>query len=86
MHESAFGHVSGQARYCDDLPEPRGLLHLALGGSAHAHATIVDMDLSAVREAPGVIAVMTAADIPGDNDCGPVVADDPILASDREEL
>ena len=81
-HESAELHVSGEARYTDDLPELAGTLHVALGLSRYAHAHVVALDLSVVREAPGVIAVFTAADIPGENNCGPVVHDDPILADD----
>ncbi|WP_206951596.1 xanthine dehydrogenase molybdopterin binding subunit [Trinickia acidisoli] len=81
-HESAELHVSGEARYTDDLPELAGTLHVALGLSRHAHARIVSLDLTAVREAPGVVAVFTAADIPGENNCGPVLHDDPILADD----
>jgi xanthine dehydrogenase large subunit len=79
-HESAALHVSGEATYTDDLPELAGTLHAALGLSRHAHARIVSLDLSAVRHAPGVLAVLTAADIPGENNCGPVLHDDPILA------
>jgi xanthine dehydrogenase large subunit len=79
-HDSSRLHVSGEALYTDDIPEPRGLLHVAVGMSAKAHARIKSIDLEAVRNAPGVVAVMTAADIPGENNCGPVVADDPILA------
>jgi xanthine dehydrogenase large subunit len=79
-HESAALHVSGEATYTDDLPELAGTLHAALGLSRHAHARIVSLDLSAVRNAPGVLAVLTAADIPGENNCGPVLHDDPILA------
>ncbi len=79
-HDSAHLHVSGGAFYTDDLPEPRELLHLAVGMSQRAHARITSLDLSAVRAADGVIDVITAADIPGVNNCGPVIADDPILA------
>ncbi len=79
-HESAHLHVQGRAPYIDDLPELAGTLHAAFGMSTHAHAEILGMDLSAVRAAPGVVAVLTAADIPGDNDCGPIIHDDPILA------
>ncbi|HZW60002.1 MAG TPA: xanthine dehydrogenase molybdopterin binding subunit [Woeseiaceae bacterium] len=79
-HDSSHLHVSGEATYTDDIVEPRGLLHLAVGLSSRAHARILRMDLDAVRKAPGVVAVMTADDIPGENNCGPVVADDPILA------
>jgi xanthine dehydrogenase large subunit len=79
-HDSAHLHVSGQARYADDEPEPANLQHLAFGQSAHAHAKLIAMDLSAVRAAPGVIAVFTAADIPGENNVGPVAHDDRLLA------
>jgi len=79
-HESSEKHVSGEAIYTDDIPEPKGLLHLAVGMSSKAHARISSIDLSAVRAAPGVIDVMIADDIPGDNNCGPVIADDPVLA------
>ena len=79
-HESAHLHVSGEAVYVDDIPELRGTLHAALGLSERAHARIKSMDLSAVRAAPGVVAVLTARDIPGRNDCGPILHDDPIFA------
>ena len=79
-HESAALHVLGQATYTDDVPELHGTLHAALGLSQMAHARIVSMDLAPVRAAAGVVAVLVAADIPGLNDCGPILHDDPILA------
>jgi len=79
-HESAHLHVAGEALYVDDIPEIAGTLHAALGLSEKAHARILSLDLAPVRSAPGVVAVLTAADIPGANDCGPIIHDDPILA------
>lgn len=79
-HESAQLHVSGEAVYTDDIPELNGTLHCALGLSQRAHARITHIDLAAVRVSPDVVDVITADDIPGANDCGPIVADDPILA------
>ncbi|MEO8135741.1 MAG: xanthine dehydrogenase molybdopterin binding subunit [Betaproteobacteria bacterium] len=79
-HESAHLHVAGGATYTDDIPELAGTLHAALGLSRKAHARIRAMDLSAVRGAPGVVAVIVASDIPGVNDCGPIIHDDPIFA------
>jgi xanthine dehydrogenase large subunit len=79
-HDSADLHVAGAAAYVDDLPEPPGLLHLAFGHAEEGHATLVSLDLDAVRAAPGVVAVFTAADIPGENNVGPVVHDDRLLA------
>jgi xanthine dehydrogenase large subunit len=79
-HESAELHVRGAAAYTDDLPEPRGTLAAALGFSPVAHGRLRALDLSAVRAAPGVVDVIVAADVPGTNDVGPIVHDDPILA------
>jgi xanthine dehydrogenase large subunit len=79
-HESARLHVLGQASYTDDVPEAQGTLHAALGLSGMAHATLGAVDLAAVRASPGVVAVLTVDDIPGTNDCGPIIHDDPILA------
>jgi len=79
-HESAHLHVAGEATYVDDIRELAGTLHAALGLSSKAHARVRSIDLDPVRALPGVVAVLTAADIPGENDCGPIVHDDPILA------
>ncbi|MDB5775439.1 MAG: xdhB [Herbaspirillum sp.] len=79
-HESAVLHVLGEAAYTDDLPELQGTLQAAFGLSQKAHARIKALDLDAVKSAPGVVAVLTARDIPGVNDCGPVIHDDPVLA------
>ncbi|MCB1387175.1 MAG: xanthine dehydrogenase molybdopterin binding subunit [Nitratireductor sp.] len=79
-HDSARGHVSGRARYIDDMLEPEGCLHLAPGLSPVAAGRIRSMDLSAVRAAPGVVAVLTAKDVPGLNDWSGSFGGDPILA------
>jgi xanthine dehydrogenase large subunit len=79
-HESAHLHVAGEAVYVDDIPELDGTLHAALGLSNKAHAIVKSIDLTPVREMPGVVAVLTASDIPGDNNCGPIAHDDPIFA------
>jgi len=80
VHESAHLHVSGEAVYADDIPLPPNTLHAAFGLSNVAHGRIVSMDLAPVAASPGVHAVFTAADIPGENNCAPVIHDDPILA------
>jgi xanthine dehydrogenase large subunit len=82
-HDSARKHVAGSALYVDDIPEPSDLLHCYFGTSEHAHARILSMDLSAVRQYPGVIRTLTAADIPGDNEISPMHKfDEPVLASE----
>ena len=79
-HESAHLHVSGTASYVDDLPELVGTLHAALGLSPVAHGRLQRIRLDALRALPGVVDVIAAEHIPGENQCGPIVHDDPILA------
>ena len=82
-HDSAHKHVTGEAVYIDDMPEPAGTLHGCLGLSTVAHGKIVSMDLSAVRAAPGVVDVLTAADVPGENDISPTGRhDEPVLPAE----
>ncbi|ESY48284.1 MULTISPECIES: xanthine dehydrogenase molybdopterin binding subunit [unclassified Mesorhizobium] len=86
-HDSAHKHVSGSAVYIDDMPEPAGMLHGCLGLSTATHATISKMDLSAVRAAPGVVDVLTAKDVPGENDISPTGRhDEPVLADDKVQF
>jgi xanthine dehydrogenase large subunit len=78
-HESAHLHVAGEATYIDDIPELAGTLHCALGLSPVANGKLTASALDRIRAMPGVVAVLSAADIPGPNDCGSIVHDDPIL-------
>lgn len=79
-HDAARLHVTGTARYVDDIPTPTGCLSLAFGLSDVARGTITATNLNAVRAAPGVVAVITADDLPGANDVSPSVHDEPMLA------
>ena len=81
-HESAHLHVAGEATYTDDIPELAGTLHCALGLSPVAHGKLKGFKLDAIRTMPGVVAVFTHEDVPGTNDVGPILHDDPIFATD----
>ena len=81
-HESAHLHVAGEAPYTDDIPELAGTLHAALGLSPLPHGVLKAIDLQRIRALPGVVDVFSAKDLPGVNDCGSLVADDPILAGE----
>ncbi|HEX8049175.1 xanthine dehydrogenase molybdopterin binding subunit, partial [Rhizobium sp.] len=86
-HDSAHKHVTGAADYIDDLPEPSGLLHGALGLSDRAHADIAGIDLSAVKAYPGVVWVFTSKDIPGVNDTSSNgMHDEPLLTETKVEF
>jgi xanthine dehydrogenase large subunit len=84
-HDSAVLHVQGSANYVDDIREPAGTLHVAIGMTDKAFGKLKSLGLDAVRAAPGVIAVLTAEDIPGKNDVAPVFADEPLFV-DREVM
>ncbi|MDO6481458.1 xanthine dehydrogenase molybdopterin binding subunit [Shimia thalassica] len=87
QHDSATKHVTGRADYTDDIAEPVGTLHAYLGVSTVAHATLKGIDLDPVRQAPGVLGVLTAADIPGVNDVSPTGRhDEPLFATDKIEF
>ncbi|PYG28516.1 xanthine dehydrogenase molybdopterin binding subunit [Pelagimonas varians] len=79
-HDSAKLHVTGTARYVDDIPVPADCLHLAFGLSDIACGSIQSINLDAVRAAPGVTSVWLAGDLPTDCDCSPSVHDEPLLS------
>ncbi|MBY5935218.1 xanthine dehydrogenase molybdopterin binding subunit [Tateyamaria omphalii] len=79
-HDAAHLHVTGAARYVDDMPSPAGTLHLAFGISDVASGQITAMDLEAVRAAPDVVAVLVADDLPFANDVSPSAHDEPLLS------
>ena len=85
-HDSAEKHVTGQATYIDDLPEPFGTLHVVPGLAGIARGTILERDLEAVRRSAGVVTVLTPADIPGRNDVSPALGDEPLFAESRIEF
>ena len=79
-HEAAPLHVTGAARYIDDIPTPGDTLHLAFGLATIARGEITEMDLAPVRAAKGVVEVLTARDLPAENDVSPSVHDEPLLS------
>ncbi|HCV42350.1 MAG TPA: xanthine dehydrogenase molybdopterin binding subunit, partial [Bacteroidetes bacterium] len=82
-HESASKHVTGESAYVDDILVNEQLLVGRVVYSPHAHAKINSFDLSNARKVPGVHAVLSHKDIPGHNQMGPVVKDEPCLAVDE---
>ncbi|WP_257389194.1 xanthine dehydrogenase molybdopterin binding subunit [Tahibacter caeni] len=80
-HESAEGHVSGRAIYTDEQHPPAGLLSVWPVQAPHAHAQVLGIDASTAAAMPGVVRVLTAADVPGENDTGPILHDEPLIAA-----
>uniref|UniRef100_A0A671QHA9 Xanthine dehydrogenase/oxidase n=1 Tax=Sinocyclocheilus anshuiensis TaxID=1608454 RepID=A0A671QHA9_9TELE len=83
MHLSALKQATGEAIYCDDIPCYENELHLALVTSTKAHALIKSIDTSDAMAVPGVVAFISAKDIPGSNMTGPVVYDETVFADDK---
>src|SRR5438045_7921830 len=82
-HESAFGHVTGEALYTDDLLlRFPNLLHAWPVCSPHAHALVTLLDASPALSEPGVVTVLTAADVPGEGDTGSSRHDEPLFPSE----
>jgi xanthine dehydrogenase large subunit len=82
-HESAKLHVTGRASYVDDLA--LGVAHLAYAWpvpSRHAHARVLGIDTASALTVPGVLCVLQASDVPGENDVGPVRHDEPLFPSE----
>jgi xanthine dehydrogenase large subunit len=82
-HESARGHVTGDAMYADDLcGRLPHLLHAWPVLAPHAHALVTRLDWSHALEVPGVVTVLTQADVPGEADSGPNRHDEPLFPSE----
>jgi xanthine dehydrogenase large subunit len=82
-HESAVGHVTGAARYVDDLTASTAhLVHAWPVTAPHARARILALQTAAALSAPGVLAVLTAADVTGENDTGPARHDEPLFPTE----
>jgi len=82
MSNEALLHATGRSRYLDDLPLPAGTLHAAVFVSPLAHGRLRLLKMEAAYAMPGVVLVASAADIPGVNEIGVVVDDEPLLAAD----
>ncbi|HMJ09977.1 MAG TPA: molybdopterin cofactor-binding domain-containing protein, partial [Polyangiaceae bacterium] len=82
-HEAAHGHVTGAARFVDDLcASCQGLVHAWPVLAPHAHARVLGIDATAALALPGVLHVLTASDVAGENDVGPVRRDEPLFPSE----
>jgi xanthine dehydrogenase molybdopterin binding subunit/xanthine dehydrogenase small subunit len=79
-HESAIGHVTGSALYVDDVARRRDMLEIWPVTSPHAHARVLSIDIADAAREPGIACVLVAADVPGENDVGAVVHDEPLFA------
>ena len=86
MHRSALPQVCGEAKYTDDIAEPRGCLHAALVMSVKAHAKVLSVDPSLALDESnglGVVRFFSHEDIPqnGSNKIGAIFKDEECLVT-----
>ncbi len=79
-------HTRGESIYIDDIPLLYGTLFGAVFPSPVAHGKIAALNVSAAAQMPGVVKVFTYADIPGENQIGGIVQDEPLLAEQSGRL
>jgi xanthine dehydrogenase large subunit len=82
-HIDAAAHTRGESQYVDDLPQPAEMLYAAVFSSDSAHGAIVKIETEKARALPGVVAILTAKDIPGENQIGPIIQDETLLADGK---
>ena len=82
FHDSSIRHTTGQAIYIDDMPDQENLLHGGLVLSKCAYGKIKKLDYSKLDKLPYSTKIITAKDIPGENEIGPIKNGEPILADD----
>jgi xanthine dehydrogenase large subunit len=80
MSLDAAQHVRGESLFVDDLPQPSGLLHAAVFGSPVAHGRLISLQMQAARASAGVVRIFTAEDVPGENQIGAIIPDEPLFA------
>ncbi len=76
-------HVTGTARFVDDIPFRRDTLYAAVLTSSTSHARIHKIDTELASRQPGVVRIFTAHDIPGPRTIGDIFQDEPLLAADE---
>jgi xanthine dehydrogenase large subunit len=82
-HDSAAGHVSGTSQFIDDITPSADELLAGIVPSPVAHGKLKRLDVSAARALPGVLAVLTSHDIPGENEFGPVIKDEALMVEEE---
>ena len=75
-------HVRGESLFVDDITPPEGTLHAAVFSSPVAHGKIINLDLEEANKLNGVVEILTAKDIPGENQIGAIISDEKLLASE----
>ncbi len=76
-------HVTGKSVYVDDIPVQTGTLYGAVFGSPKAHGKIKNIDFADAETLDGVEKIFTYKDIPGQNQIGGIIEDEPLFADEE---
>ncbi|MEJ2113223.1 MAG: molybdopterin-dependent oxidoreductase, partial [Flavobacteriaceae bacterium] len=79
----SYTHVRGESLYVDDVNIRQGTFHAVVFDSSKAHGKIKSIDYSKAKALDGVERIFTYKDIPGDNQIGGIIADEPLFAEDE---
>lgn len=80
-HIDAVSHTRGESQYVDDMPQPAEMLYAAVFSSPVMHGKIMSLNVQGACSMDGIVAVLTSKDIPGENQIGPIIQDEELLAS-----
>lgn len=80
VHISGRDHVTGRSQFIDDIPKPRNVLYVKVLVSPIAKGKISKLEIQKAKEITGVCAVLTAKDIPGENQIGGIIPDEVCMA------
>ncbi len=78
-----YTHTRGESVYLDDIPVTRGTLYGAVCPSPSAHGIIRNLDIAEAGQMPGVVKILTYRDIPGKNQIGGIIPDEPLMAETK---
>ncbi len=76
----AINHVRGTSIYLDDIPLQQGTLFAAVFDSPVAHGVLTHIDVKNAENTEGVVRVILAKDLIGENEIGGIILDEPLLA------
>ncbi|MFN3754400.1 xanthine dehydrogenase molybdopterin binding subunit [Flavobacterium sp.] len=79
----AHNHVKGKSIYLDDIQEIQGTLYALPFDATVAHAKIKNIDLEKALQYKGIVTILTAKDVPGLNQIGGIIPDEPLFAEDE---
>lgn len=82
----AAGHVTGRSIYLDDIPMMEGTLFAKIYDSKVAHGIIKKIEYAAAEALEGIVAIYSAKDVPGQNEIGGIIADEPLFADDKVQF